>query len=279
MTPAKAPDITPIAIYEQHYQFIHSIFSSRLKVQILLTLLSGSCSLAGLRDVTGSTSQALIPKIRTLESLLLVEMKNDYELTPFGKIIAARVADYVILMGSIDKYRDFWSAHDLSGIPLSFLEQIGDLYGSEIKLDNQVDIMSVYSNFLKILKEGVYIHGISSVMSPGIAELLTERIISGTPVELVVSEDLIPKLNKDPYTAFIREVGSFPNFKVYATSDSLRVGITVTDRMLSLGLFKLQGNLYDSSSDIFSSDRKAVSWGERLFQYYRRKSYLVSFSG
>jgi predicted transcriptional regulator len=270
--------MTPIEIYEHHHKFIHSIYSSRLKIQILLTLLSGSTSLAKLREVTGSTSQALIPKIRNLESQMLIEARNEYLLTPLGKVVAINVAEYVRLMGGIDRHREFWADHDLSGVPEEFLAHIGDLSDSEVKLDNQVDIMSVYSNFLKILKEGAYIHGISSVMSPGIAELLTDRILAGTPVELVVSEDVIPKLAQEPYTGFMQRVGACSNFKVFATSESLKVGITVTDTMLSLGLFKRDGHLYDSSSDLFSGEVKAVQWGEKLFQYYRNKSRRIDFS-
>ncbi len=52
-----------LKIYEHHKQPIHSIYSSRLKIQILLTLLHNRASLSQLREVTGSTSQALIPKI------------------------------------------------------------------------------------------------------------------------------------------------------------------------------------------------------------------------
>ncbi|MDD1712457.1 MAG: DUF1724 domain-containing protein [Methanoregulaceae archaeon] len=271
--------MTPIEIYEHHHKFIHSIYSSRLKIQILLTLLSGSTSLAKLREVTGSTSQALIPKIRNLESQMLIEARNEYLLTPLGKVVAINVAEYVRLMGGIDRHREFWADHDLSGLPEEFLKQIGDLHESEVKLDNEVDIMSVYSNFLKILKGGAFIHGISSVMSPGIAELLTERILAGTPVELIVSDDVIPKLSKEPYTEFMRQVRTCSNFKVFATSEPLKVGITVTDTMLSLGLFKHEGHLYDSSSDLFTAEKMAVEWGERLFQHYKNRSHLVDFSG
>jgi predicted transcriptional regulator len=269
--------MTPIEIYDQHHKFIHSIYSSRLKIQILLSLLSGNTSLSKLREVTGSTSQALIPKIRNLEAQMLMEASNyEYSLTPLGRIIAGRVAGFVMIMGGISRHKEFWISHDLTGLPEEFLGRIGDLHEAEVKWDNQADIMSVYSNYLKILREGTYVHGISSVMSPGIAELLIERILADVPVELVISEDSIPLLSKDPYSTFLQKVGGRSNFKVWATKDSLRVGITVTDKHLSLGLFKSDGKLYDSSSDLFSSDKKALEWGEGLFAYYRNRSQLIS---
>jgi predicted transcriptional regulator len=45
---------------------IQALFRSRLQIQILLALADGTKTLAHLRDVTGSSSQALIPKIRGL---------------------------------------------------------------------------------------------------------------------------------------------------------------------------------------------------------------------
>jgi predicted transcriptional regulator len=63
-----------------------------------------------------------------------------------------------------------------------------------------------------------------------------------------------------------------PHFSVWVTGEKLRVGLTVTDKYLSLGLFKKDTNLYDSSSDLFSSDLRAVEWGENLFRYYKERS-------
>jgi predicted transcriptional regulator len=49
-----------LEIYDRHQKLIHAIFSSRLKIQILLTLNKNNAPLSQLREVTGSTSQALI---------------------------------------------------------------------------------------------------------------------------------------------------------------------------------------------------------------------------
>ena len=70
----------------------------------------------------------------------------------------------------------------------------------------------------------------------------------------------------------MKRLVEFPNFSVWVTTEKLRVGLTITDKYLSLGLFKKDTNLYDSSSDLFSSDRLAVEWGEDLFRYYKERS-------
>ena len=236
--------MNPLDSYEQYQKSIHSIFSSRLKIQILLSLLVEHPPLSRLREITGSTSQALIPKIRNLESQMLIESRNsEYFLTPLGKAVAVEVSNFVNIMSGISSHKEFWAIHDLSGIPEEFLERIGELQDSEVKLDTQVDIMHVYSHFLKIVREAAYIHGISSIMSPGLAETVAERVVAGVPVELVVSRQVISLLGKEPYIGQIKQLFQFQNFKIWVTGEDLKVGITVTDKYLSVGLFKNDSNL------------------------------------
>lgn len=271
--------MNPLDSYELYQKSIHSIFSSRLKIQILLSLLVEHPPLSRLRDITGSTSQALIPKIRNLESQMLIESRNsEYFLTPLGKAVAVEVANFVNIMSGISSHKEFWAIHDLSGIPEEFLQRIGELQDSEVKLDTQVDIMHVYSHFLKIVREAAYIHGISSIMSPGLAETVAERVVAGIPVELVVSRQVISLLGKEPYIGQIKQLLQFQNFKIWVTSEDLKVGITVTDKYLSVGLFKNDSNQYDSSTDLFSQGREAIGWGEDLFRYYRDRSVLLDIS-
>jgi predicted transcriptional regulator len=262
-----------IKIYEKHQKLIHSIYSSRLKIQILLTLLYNKASLSQLREVTGSTSQALIPKIRNLEKQGLIEMVNhEYCLTPLGGVIVMNVEGFVQLIGGFNQHHTFFSDHDLSDLPVTFLSRISDLYNSEPKQDTTTDMFYVYSHYLEILKDAVYIHGISSVASPGLARFIAEKVVMGIPVELVVNNEVIGLLTKEPYASNMQGLVELPHFSVWVTGEKLRVGLTVTDKYLSLGLFKKDTNLYDSSSDLFSSDLRAVEWGENLFRYYKERS-------
>jgi len=136
----------------------------------------------------------------------------------------------------------------------------------------------VYSHYLEILKDAQYIHGISSVASPGLASFLAEKVASGVPVELVVNDEVISLLMQDPYASNMQELSMFPNFIIWVTAEPLHIGMTVTDRHLSMGLYKKDSKLYDSASDLFSEDPVAVAWGERLFQYYKCRSEHLSIS-
>jgi predicted transcriptional regulator len=60
-------------------------------------------------------------------------------------------------------------------------------------------------------------------------------------------------------------------------NEPLKVGITVTDKALSLGLYKKDGITYDTTTDLFSIDSHAIAWGERLFSFYRERAEQIRF--
>jgi predicted transcriptional regulator len=76
----------------------------------------------------------------------------------------------------------------------------------------------------------------------------------------------------------MKGLAGYSNFSVWVTGEKLRVGLTVTDKYLSLGLFKKDTNLYDSSTDLFSSNPRAVGWGENLFRYYKERSMRLDIA-
>jgi predicted transcriptional regulator len=266
----------PLSLYGKNARLVHSIFNSRLKIQVLLALQESDAPLSVLRDVTGSTSQALIPKIRSLEGLALVESREHrYALTPLGYVVAGEIFRYISLVGGLGSHLQFWATHDLSGIPRDFIARIGDLVEGEVQYDTTMDMFSVYTHYISILREASYIHGLSSVASPGLAQFLTEKIHEGIPVELVVSDNVIELLGADPYITFMENLYGSPHFTLFMFPGDMRLGLTVTDKNLSLGLYKRDIPQYDSSCDLFSGDPRAVAWGESLFQYYREKGRSV----
>jgi predicted transcriptional regulator len=50
-------------------------------------------------------------------------------------------------------------------------------------------------------------------------------------------------------------------------NEDIKVGLIVTDKCLALSLYKTTGIEYDITAGLFSSDTKAIEWGEKLFEY------------
>ncbi len=272
-------ETAPLKIYNEFHGDIQAIFRSRLLTQILLVLGDGTKPLSVLRDVTGSSSQALIPKIRQLEALHYVEsVRGDYALTPMGRLVEPEIGRLAALMGVFQRHREFWVEHEIEGIPPGSLIEIAHLYNAEVIRDVEEDIFAVYATFLSILKKASWIHGVSSVMSPVHANVITEAILDGKEVELIVSQELAPRLIDEQYSALRRAVNGHTNFRIYISSEPIRLGMTVTDAYLSLGLYKYDTNSYDAATDFVSTDTAAVAWGERLFKRYKSTARILQVS-
>ncbi len=265
-----------VDIFNEVKNDVQGIYRSRLQIQVLLSLQNGKESLAELRDVTGSSSQALIPKIRILETkLLVIPADHGYYLTPMGKVVANKISDSVVTMGVLEKFKSFWKEHYLEGIPPSLRNEIGCLYNSEIISDTSVEIFNVYNNYLKILNEADQIHGVTSIMGEGHAKMLAQRVSKGVPVELIITPDVARVLKKPPYRDSIDTLNGFSNFKIMVCDVDLMTGFTVTNKCISLGLYRSDGVTYDTTTDLFSYDEMAIGWGDRLFDHYCSRSRVL----
>lgn len=262
-----------LCIYKKVQNEVQTIYRSRLQTQILLSLNESKQTLSQIREITGSTSQAIIPQIRKLKNDQLIEtMNNNYCLTPLGKVVASNIADFTVTIGVVDRHKYFWSNHYLEGIPTSLLNEIRCLYNSKLISDTNTEIFNVYNNYLTILNEADHVFGVSSIMSTGHADVLSERVCEGIPVELIVTGDVAKQLRQEPYVEKINSLDGYTNFKLMVADENMKVGVTVTDKCLSLGLYKKDGVTYDTTTDLFSFDQMAVKWGEKLFNYYRNRA-------
>lgn len=276
----KSEDAEILEAYKDIRENIQSIFGSRLQTQILLSLYGGVKTLGQLREVTGSSSQTIIPKIKKLESLHLVEGKNrEYRITSIGKVVSSKIDDIIRTIGTFRRHDDFWANHYIEGIPKPLLGEIGDLFDSEIVIDADENIFRAYSNFLQILKNADRILGISSVTTPGFTEAIVERVREGIEVDLVMSRDIVEQLApQEPYAECLGVLADHPNFKLRVTDEEMKLGITVTDKCLSLGLYRKDEITYDRNMDLISCDERAIKWGERLFEYYKERSKIIDMN-
>ncbi len=264
-----------LEVFERYNKAIQSIYGSRLMIQILLSVEAEGTPLSTLRDITGSTSQALIPKIRKLESLALVEPRGPgYGPTILGSLIAQKIGDFSLTMGTLTAHLKFWEDHDLSTVPWPLLERIGALLNAEIIYDTGTDILHVYYHYLQLISEANEIIGISAAMSPGLAEALGGRVVQGVPVNLMVNSSALSLLEKEPYRSQISTLAAYDNFRVWVTERPIGFGMTVTDSCISLGFYKRGAEIYDSSTDLFSRDPAAIAWGRALFEQLRTESVL-----
>lgn len=260
--------ILKVSLYDEQQKNIQELFRSRLQTQVLLALSEGNRTLAELREVTGSTSQALLPKIRRLESKRYVLRNGDgYALSPSGRILGMKICDVVEAIAAIEHNRDFWSTHYMEAIPHPFLEDIGCLSAARLITNTTGDVFRSFQNYQSLINSAEVVLGVTSIMSTFHADLLARRVLEGIRVELIVNPLLAEELAKEPYLEKLRGLAEYPDFRIHIAPGMLNMGMTVTDAWLSLGLYNRGTMRYDHTSDLVCNTPEAVGWGWRLFEY------------
>ncbi len=163
----------------------------------------------------------------------------------------------------------------IEGIPDPLLKEIGCLYDSKILSDKGMKILNVYKNQIKMFKKAAYIYGISSVVTEGYADSISESLQEGIPVELIVSLSVAKEVKQSPYVEKLENPNNYKNFKLMSMED-IKIGLIVTDKRLYLGLYKKKRAEYDITRGLFSSDSKAIDWGKRLFGFCNARSEICS---
>lgn len=109
-------------------------------------------------------------------------------------------------------------------------------------------------------------------MTEGYANSISERVKEGIPIELIVPLRIAEKLKQAPYIEKLAALRYCKNFKLMSMNEDIKVGLIVTDKSLTLCLYKKTGMEYDITSGLFSSDPEAIGWGKRLFEYCKIRS-------
>ena len=252
---------------------------SDLRRGTLICLDSGKKSLSDLRDELEVSSTTAIHALRELEkgNLVFQDEDRNYALTKIGKVITLKLVDFISAIEVLKKHEDFWFSHDLSGIPPHLMEEIGWLEDSVIIEAPATDVLKVFTNFVDILKNAKEIRGVTSMFIPDFGSLLKELTLEkNVDVELILTEEISEGIDKEILKRIFADKSS--KLKLYLMKEEVKVAFTVTDYLLSFGLFNIDGT-YDWNKDLISYNRKAIEWGSELFEWYckRAEEFIVNF--
>lgn len=229
-----------------------------------------------LKKETGITTSTISNNLSNLEKKNITTKKEDkYVLSPIGNIITCNLTENIKTMGVINKFQRFWLNHDISSIPPELIKQIGDLYNSSLVESESGEIYKPHETYSKILLKSKYIKGVSPILSSKFIELFQNMIVKNDiNVELILTQDVI---NQIIAGIDLENLGHLTNsisqgkVKIRVIDNNVRIGFTVTDKYLSLGLFHEYGD-YDHTKDLISDDHAAISWGNQLFEHYQKQS-------
>jgi len=234
--------------YEKAGAILKFITSSGVRTKMMIGLLQEPQSSGQMRDAIGVSASTVIHAARDLEKEdLLIEKENSYHLTS-----------------------NFWLTHNVMSIPQPFLERIGEIQEYDIVTSSVKDIFKTFGIYMDFATKAQEFWGVSPVFVEAFVSLIQKLLKRDANVRLVITEEVMTELiNND--RAGLKETLSNPNLGLWVIDEPVKVAFTVTESMLSLGLFGMDG-VYDVSHDLVSKHQGAINWGRELFEYYRSQA-------
>jgi predicted transcriptional regulator len=247
---------------------------SAVRMKTLLCLIEEDMDSGDLEKKIGTRASTILHTIKDLtEKELVIKSKRGYALTNVGRIQAMLLDDLVEAIVALDQHKEFWLTHDLSGIPPELQKKIGVLINSDLVTQEPADILKSHEYFLQKLVHAKEIYGVSPIIAPGHAEVVREAIKNGARVELLLTDNIL-KIAAKENPDLLGNLLKYDNFSLYHLDEDIRVAFTVTDTLLSLGMYRLDG-AYDLGRDLFCTEEEALAWGMKLFEYYRSRAELI----
>jgi predicted transcriptional regulator len=266
--------MSALKFFELSEEQLKAFSRSAVRTKIMLILQEREMAGSDLEEKMNIRLSTILHSMREMiDEGLVAKTAHGYRLTNVGKIQALLLDELVSAIAILEKYKGYWLTHDLSGIPTDLLAKIGLLGRSEMISGDHITLLRALDNFIAELNKSKEIRGVSPVIIPQYPEAIATAVLNGANVNLILTKNIFDIAIKEYYDLY-KDLLSHKNLKLYYIEENVNVAFTVLDGVVSLGLFRLDGE-YDLGSDLFCYGTKAVEWGSDLFEYYRNKSHLV----
>lgn len=250
------------------FKNVKYILTSGMRTKLLLAVYENSKNLEELRMELKKPSATILHGLKELETINLIKKsQKNYELTSNGYLLTTNMIKLIENWYSINKSKNFWDGHDLSGIPDDLIKNIYLLKDAEYENSTTSNLSNALNKYLNLLSESTELKIILPIYSENhfkhIIKLLDENKVK--KLELIVSEKILKsiKLNTDLKNALLKS----NKVKVKCIENDLKLFLTCSDKFMSLTLFFKDG-LYDDSQILIGKDENAMQWALNLFKQF-----------
>jgi predicted transcriptional regulator len=208
-------------------------------------------------DVTATEA---FRQLERLSAAFLVQRQPDgtFALTEYGKLVLLNSAS----LGFLSKHKEYFSAHDLVGLPSQFVNRLGELSQATLEMDT-IAVLNFGTQTFAEAKE--YAYGMGEGTIPGQMSAVMDRLVKqGLKIKMLISEERLPA-GKDqspmPINVEIRGVPDLP------------VLIVLTEKAAGV-CFRLVGGRMDYTG-FCGADTTFRDWVKDLFLFYWEKAKRV----
>jgi predicted transcriptional regulator len=251
------------------------VFRSEKRKNLLLMLENGSKNIEEIKIELDVTATSILPQIKKLiDNDLIVQEEKVYKLTVFGEFLIKKIKPLISALNVVEKNNDYWAGHDLNSIPSHLLERIAEL-GDCILVEP--DLNHIYEPSQKIIDNmanSKRVATFASYFNPAYLPLYVELGRKDVELSINFTQSVWDYLSSK-HSMMISEVMEMNNVSLYVSKEGIKfIEITVTDKLMFLGLFDINGKF--DQQFIMSFEASAIRWGQELFDYFKSLSKQVN---
>ena len=242
------------------------IVKSEIRLKILTELNDHPQTIRQIVDKTKMAYSSVSNNLNKLEYKNHVVKENRiYTITPMTKIYFNQLMEFKRSIDVIKNFDSLWYKHNITYINNELIENITQLYESELIETNPIDIYRTHNNIKKQLKASKNIKAILPYIHPDYPPLIEKILKDDGKVELMMEKSifqgLISQIDQDLKNKSIRN----GTLKINILKENLDIYLLICDESMNLGLFKNDGS-YDQNRILNSDTEESLNWANELFE-------------
>ena len=226
--------------------------SSESRLNILRELLEKNRTMTGLAGKLHLTTTEASRQLQRLSDALLAQKQPDgmYSITNYGRLVLHLCSH----LDFVSRHNEYFLTHDVWGLPAPFLSRLGELSGSNLRMDILENINAV-ERMAREAQEYIWKGGVEQPLN--IDSILLELVPKGVKGRFLVLERFLPREPLPPEVARGIE---------YRIIDRFPVSFLMTEQEAGVS-FPHVGGRADYAGFI-GKDPVFLHWVRDLFLYY-----------
>lgn len=252
-----------LEIYENVSEEIKYISNSFIRLDIVGTLFSRSKTMKEINSDTGLSYSSISSNIHNLELGGYVFREfNKYHLSNIMNIYFENILDFQKTIITLDNLRRFFNNHCVNKLPKNAILNLFLLKDSYLLESGEIDIYKTRTFILHSLNNAKYVKGILPNTFSTMGEKLNELVSKNRKVELLISDEI--------YSTFCKNIDFKPNLKVNSFENKSNFSLLITDEVIILSLFRVDG-IFDQNRLLISKTERGKKWANMLFEEFKNK--------
>ena len=242
------------------------IVKSEIRLKILTELNKRPQSIREIVDGTNMAYSSVSNNLNKMEYKNHVTKENRiYELTPMTKLYFDQLIEFKKSVDVVKNFDKFWDKHNLTYLNDESINNITELYESELIETNPIDIYKTHNKVKNQLETSKSVKGILPYIHPDYPRLFENILRNDGSVELVIQKDVYKTMSTQIDTKLRQRSVRKGNLKIHILNENIDIYLLICDKKMNLGLFKNDGS-YDQNRILNSNTDESLHWAENLFE-------------